>query len=364
MNQNYNSPSPRRVNERLRRRRRRTAAIVIFLLAAVLVSLLAVYVGLLLRNRPDTPDSDSQTTLAPTVTDGAPADTTAPDDTTVTPETTAVPETTAAPVITYTTINMSRDAITQGNLVLVNASFPYTFPANEKHLTTIYGNKSRGYQIGSAQDKLDTDALAAWSKAADAFLAETGDGSLLLTNNGGYRSREAQETLYQKRVASVGEAEAAKYVALPGNSEHHTGLAFDLAVYRDGKTYTLGSDEIYNWVPQNLPRYGFVLRYPADKVNVTGISYEEWHFRYVGIPHAVYMTENNLCLEEYLNTLRAYHADGQHLTVTSDGVEYEIWYVPVAEGDVTPIAVPNGVTYSISGNNMDGFVVTLTRPGE
>ena len=362
MNHNYNASSPRRVNERLRRRRRRIAAVVTFLLAAMLVSLLAVYVGLLIRNRPDRPDdAGGQTTPQITETSASPEETTAAPETTAEPETTAAPETTAPPV-TYTTVNMTRDAIAQGKLVLVSAAFPYTFPANEKHLTALYGNKSRGYQLGSAQDKLETTTLAAWNKAADAFLAETGNSFLLLVNNGGYRSRETQEAIYQKRVDKVGEAEAAKYVALPGNSEHHTGLAFDLAVYQDGKTYTLGSDAVYNWIPQNLPRYGFVLRYPANKVGVTGISYEEWHFRYVGIPHAVYMTANGLCLEEYLNALRAYQADGDHLTVEAEGMSYEIWYVPAAEGDVTPISIPNGVTYDISGNNMDGFIVTLSRP--
>lgn len=361
MNQNYNAPQPRRVNERLRRRRRRRAVIVIVLLAAILLALVAVYVGLLVRGRNDDGEGDQTT---PEITGGV--ETPPPDTDPIEPAdtTTAAPETTTppAPIVTYKTVSLTRDDMVKGDLIVVNASFPYSFPATENHLTRIYGNKSRGYQIGSANDLLDTDALAAWNKAADAFLAETGDGGLLLTNNGGYRSYSAQDTLYQKRINEVGEAEAAKYVALPGNSEHHTGLAFDLAVYLDGKTYSLSSFDVYDWVPTNLPRYGFILRYPADKVNVTGIGYEEWHFRYVGIPHAVYMTEQNLCLEEYINILRAYQADGDHLFVEADGVKYEIWYVPIApEGDVTEVSVPDGVPYTISGNNIDGFVVTLTH---
>ncbi len=358
MNQNPNQT--RRINERLRRRRRRRAAIVIFILAAILVALAAVYVGLLMRDRGEKPPVDDRDT-----TTAAPAVTTAPEvpETTAAPvETTAAPVETTAPPVTYTTVSVPRAQITQGDLVLVSANYPYTFPANEKHLTPLYGNKSKGYQLGSAQDKLETGALEAWNKAADAFLAETGNGSLLLVNNGGYRSKETQEQILQKRIDKVGEEEAKKYVALPGNSEHHTGLAFDLSVYADGKVYTLDSDPVYDWIPKNLPSYGFVLRYPADKVATTGINYEDWHFRYVGIPHALYMTENNLCLEEYLNTLRAYQANGQHLTVNTAESSYEIWFVPAAEGDTTPISIPNGVPYDISGNNIDGFVVTLTHP--
>ena len=62
-------------------------------------------------------------------------------------------------------------------------------------------------------------------------------------------------------------------------------------------------DGDYAWLTENAWRYGFILRYPPEKADVTGIGYESWHFRYVGIPHAWYMQENNLCLEEYLDLL-------------------------------------------------------------
>ncbi len=363
---NYNSPSPqRRINERLRRRRRRRTATVIILLLVILLALAATYIALLLRGRDEIGKEDGQTTpeiTEPAVTTAPDAETTAPADTTTEPEETLKPP---APIAVSKKVTVTRDDMVKGDLIVVNANYPYTFPSTEKHLTTLYGNKSRGYQLGSSSDKLESNTLAAWNRAADDFLAETGDTFLLLVNNGGYRSYATQETVYQKRVDSVGEAEAQKYVALPGNSEHHTGLAFDLGVYRDGKIYSLSNFEVYDWIPQNLPRYGFVLRYPSDKVNVTGIGYEEWHFRYVGVPHAIYMTENNLCLEEYMNILRAYQPDGNHLLVDVGDVSYEIWYVPFApSGDVTEIAIPEGVPYTISGNNMDGFVVTLTHSAE
>lgn len=351
-NQNYN----RRINERVRRRRRRAAVLTVFFIVIILLALLSVLLVLRFTGHlvigPDNP----------AVTTEAPAETKAPVegiDPPVGGEITAAPETTAPPV-TYKTLTLTRADMAKGDLILVSADHPYVFPATEGHLTLTYGNKSKGYQLGSAQDKLDTRVLAAFNTAADAFLAETGETGLILVQNGAYRSYETQKSIYDKRVAKDGEEKAAQYVALPGNSEHHTGLAMDLSVYADGKMYGLDELETYKWVPQNFPRYGFVLRYPASKVAITGIAYEPWHLRYVGIPHAVYMTNNNLCLEEYINALRAYQADGTHLFVESDGITYEIWYVPLTDGEVTYALVPENVPYTISGNNRDGFVVTLT----
>lgn len=356
MNNNYSSPQPRRVNERLRRRRRRAMVLVVFLCIAILVALLAIYVGLRIRNHVN--DGDGSWT---TPTGTGSVETPAPDTNPVDPVETSAPETEPpTPTVTYKTISLTRSNLVTGDLILVNASFPYSFPASEKHIKTVYGNKTSAYKVRDAIVSLDGDVLTVLNQALDDFYAATGDGNILF--NSGYRDYDFQKALYDKRVVSDGEAEAAKYVALPGNSEHHTGLAFDLTVYTDeGKSYTLGDFDTYNWITENFPRYGFVLRYPENKVNVTGIGYEPWHFRYVGIPHAVYMTEQGLCLEEYINTLRAYQTDDQHLFVESDGVKYEIWYVPVSpEGDVTEVKVPEGVDYSVSGNNLDGFIITLT----
>lgn len=370
-NPNYSSaPSSRkRVNERLRRRRRRTLVLTTLLFVLVLLILAALYVGFLVRSRmagqdDQTTPPDNQTTLSPGDTTTAPDVTEPPETTVPVPETTLPPETEKPPAIlpTYnTTIELPRTAVYQGDLILVSASFPYVFPADELHLTGLYGNKSQGYQLGSSQDKLDTDVLREFNRAIDAFYAETQDGNLLVARNCAYRDEATQADIYAKRVASVGEAEAAKYVALPGCSEHHTGMALDLSVYTDGKVYALGDFPVYEWITRNLPLYGFVLRYPQNKIDITGIAYEPWHFRYVGIPHAVYMTQNRLCMEEYINNLRAYPAEGRHLTVEANEIKYEIYYVPVTpEGDMTKILVPDNAPYTVSGNNVDGFIVTVT----
>lgn len=120
----------------------------------------------------------------------------------------------------------------------------------------------------------------------------------------GYRSVEEQEVLFQTRVseemaAGLTEDEAIAKVSetvLPaGASEHHTGLAIDM----------MRASDVATEIAKAAPKYGFVLRYLPGKEDITGVSQEDWHFRYVGVESAKYMTEHNLTLEEYLEELRA-----------------------------------------------------------
>lgn len=125
-----------------------------------------------------------------------------------------------------------------------------------------------------------------------------------------YRTMEKQETLFEDKEARLiregcpeneAEAEAAKVVAYPGTSEHQLGLALDIV---DVSYQQLDTEQentpAQQWLMKNSWRYGFVLRYPADKSDITGIIYEPWHYRYVGKEAAAEMYEDKLCLEEYL----------------------------------------------------------------
>ena len=125
-----------------------------------------------------------------------------------------------------------------------------------------------------------------------------------------YRTMEKQEALFadkKERVIREGcpadeaEAEAAKTVALPGTSEHQLGLALDIVDLGYQELDTQQEDtSVQQWLMENSWKYGFVLRYPAEKSDITGIIYEPWHYRYVGKDVAAEMYENGLCLEEYL----------------------------------------------------------------
>ena len=120
----------------------------------------------------------------------------------------------------------------------------------------------------------------------------------------GYRSEEDQEDLMEDKIEAYrqegysqreAEHEAEKWVAKPGTSEHELGLAVDINA--EGQT---DGNRLYQWLAEHSWKYGFILRYPAEKEEITGIDYEPWHFRYVGKQAAKEMYEKDLCLEEYV----------------------------------------------------------------
>ena len=107
------------------------------------------------------------------------------------------------------------------------------------------------------------------------------------------------------------------------------------------------------WLMEHCWEYGFILRYPNDKSEITGIGYEPWHYRYVGREVALDIRDSGLCLEEYTDYLKGFPFDGEHLTITCPEGEYEVWYTPGTE-----VYLPNTAEYQVSGNNVDGVVVT------
>lgn len=114
-----------------------------------------------------------------------------------------------------------------------------------------------------------------------------------------YRSESLQTQLYNNYVASDGKEKADTYSARPGYSEHQTGLAIDLRNTNLGTTGTRLTDDDYKWLYDNSYKYGFIIRFPEDKVDITGYQFENWHIRYVGNEAAKIIHDNNLCLEEY-----------------------------------------------------------------
>ena len=120
----------------------------------------------------------------------------------------------------------------------------------------------------------------------------------------GYRTNEKQTELYEEKIKeykkkgySEKEAitEAEKWVSVPGYSEHQIGLAVDI----NGATY-----DLYFWLQENSYKYGFIFRYPGNKTDITGISEEVWHYRYVGKEVAKEIYDKGICLEEYLENMK------------------------------------------------------------
>ncbi|MDE6834763.1 MAG: M15 family metallopeptidase, partial [Ruminococcus sp.] len=194
------------------------------------------------------------------------------------------------------------------------------------------------------------------------FYDATGLSNILIY--GGYRSTEFQQKLYDDDLLETG-AEESTRVAKAGYSEHETGLAFDFTTYPD---YDYQGEGEYSWFTDNCYKYGFVIRYPEGKEQITKIQYEPWHFRYVGVPHAYYMTKNDLCLEEYINMVitQYYYQAQKHLEFSDDlGNEYEIYFVlSDDDSETTTIPVPTGQKFEVFGTNVNGFIVTVYKNQE
>ncbi len=142
-------------------------------------------------------------------------------------------------------------------------------------------------------------------KKAAAALEDLMDGALddglQLVGVSGYRSYHRQKAIYNKNVRTIGQTRTDMYSAIPGYSEHQTGLAIDLSC--SSVNYDLEEDfadtKEGKWLAENCYKYGFIIRYPKGKEALTGYAYEPWHIRYVGVKLATFLTINNLTLEDY-----------------------------------------------------------------
>ncbi|MCB6200885.1 M15 family metallopeptidase [Extibacter muris] len=180
------------------------------------------------------------------------------------------------------------------NLRLVNASHPITesYPIDITLLKNGQSVDSRIYR--DLQDMMD----AARSEGLSPYICSS------------YRTSEKQRSLYEAKVASCmeesssrkeAEKKAAEWVSPPGTSEHELGLAVDIVA----ESYQLldkGQEETpeQKWLMEHCSEYGFILRYPNDKSDITGIGYEPWHYRYVGKKAAEEIMRQGICLEEYM----------------------------------------------------------------
>lgn len=139
--------------------------------------------------------------------------------------------------------------------------------------------------------------------AFDAMRAEALEAGIDLVAFSTFRDFTRQKELYEGYVAKDGEEKADRYSARPGFSEHQTGLAFDIGETGQEQHWaaaSFGDTEAGKWVAENAHRYGFILRYPEGKEQLTGYMHESWHFRYVGKQVATEIFEAGITLEEYL----------------------------------------------------------------
>lgn len=260
------------------------------------------------------------------------------------------------PKTVYENVSVSNEDVHAGDLILVNTDTAYV-EENPTEIVSIYDHKTDNYHVSGTETSLRQPALDALNQMLDAFYVATGHQDMIVIS--GYRTTQQQQELYDADLAETGEQTSTR-VALPGHSEHESGYALDFSLYTDGVQYDYDGTGEYAWINENCAHYGYVLRYAEDKQETTGIQAEPWHYRYVGQPHATYMMENNVCLEEYLTLLKNYTAD-EPLSITNwDGEIYQVYYVDAdTSTDSTYVMVPPDAKYTISGNNSDGFIVTV-----
>ena len=214
--------------------------------------------------------------------------------------------------ITYQKENNSlsiEDVITHVNIGIDQPYYTNTKPSENLNTNLILVNKynyvTQDY-IPENLEPIDTayarSGMQLVSEAKNAFeeLSQKAkeDGMTILAMSS-YRSYDYQVNLYNNYVETDGKQAADTYSARAGYSEHQTGLAVD--VYNGVIPYTSFEEtEEFTWMQQNAYKYGFILRFPEDKTNITGYQYESWHYRYVGKEIAEEIYKNNLTLEEYL----------------------------------------------------------------
>lgn len=254
----------------------------------------------------------------------------------------------------YNYITKSGEETHYGNLILVNQY--YHCWADGEDTVSIYENKTNTYIVVNAVTMLNESIIEPLNNLMDDFYEAYGVTDIMVTS--AYRSYNTQVSLFNREIEIRGSEEAAaQWVARPGYSEHQTGLAFDLDLNQTtssgGIDYT--GTGIYKWINEHCQNYGFVVRYADDKQDITGIVYEPWHFRYVGIPHATYMVDNNLCLEEYIELLHT-HTKDNPLKIASESKTWYVYSVSI-NSETAQVPVPADREYTISGDNCGHFII-------
>lgn len=239
-----------------------------------------------------------------------------------------------------TTIQVTEDQVYEGDLLLVNKDHSVP-PGGEGSKAILL---SRHWELVKEFVLLD-DTIQLSSRLLEKFStmveAAKRDGVNHFMISSGSRDEEEQRKLHEE----MGDG----YAMPAGFSEHNLGLSLDIGSTQGRMEHV---DE-GKWLQKNAWKYGFILRYPEDKTAITGIRYEPWHFRYVGLPHSAVMQEKKFVLEEYLAFLKKERS----LTVSINGQVYQVLYYPVS--GQTTIPVPKHDHYEISGDNMNGVIVTV-----
>ena len=252
----------------------------------------------------------------------------------------------------YISIRMEPSDISRGYLILINHDHSYEIP-DDPDLVYIADEKTTSYMVSDDNLLISRSVIGPLNEMMDAFYTETGRDTVAVIS--AFRSPERQQEILDRYIAQLGRAEALRWAAIPGHSEHHTGLAIDFGFYSYGVFRTFLGTGTNAWFSRNSYNFGFILRYPYEKSEITQTAYEPWHFRFVGKPHAYIMFRNDWSLEEYIEIIMERTREEPFRAVFNEET-FEIFFTRDTE-----IMVTHDCEVDISGNNIDGFIVTIRR---
>lgn len=286
-------------------------------------------------------------------------------------------------------MRLEKDRIYRGSLILVNQKYPVTYQLPEEELCPVFTNQP--------EILMERESAEMLRKLLQEIQNEQEIQSEYIVGVSGYRTMEEQTAIFEDSLKENGRAFTEKYVAFPNHSEHQTGFAMDLAENKPEIDF-IRPDFPYEGIcrkfREKAAAFGFIERYSKEKQEITGIGAEPWHFRYVGVPHAELIQEKGMALEEYIEWLKQFSVT-KPLFLKREGEEIRIGYVKAqgesteleipecmkkdseigyieAQGESTELKIPecmkeqeagNGSRHhiEISGNNVDGFIITDIR---
>ena len=211
----------------------------------------------------------------------------------------------------YTSLE-ANGLLTQKTLDSINTELESRYQTNPNSLLVLVNKTHYLTKADAPSDLIIPDVpfcigeMAMREEAAHALekmFNKAKEEEIILVARSGYRSFQTQEMVFARNVNKNGIEKANTYSAKPGQSEHQSGLAMDITARSVNNKLTERFEDTseYTWLSQNAHLYGFILRYPKDRVIDTGYQYEPWHYRYVGLEPAKFIYNNNLILEDYID---------------------------------------------------------------
>lgn len=234
-----------------------------------------------------------------------------------------------------TVLQLTNTDMANGCLVNVDLSHPY---AGDQNWTNFSSISNANVKPRDTSLSIQPEIVNPICELFDAYAAENGSVNLQINS-----TSDSTLALYSN--------------SLPDRS---SGYGFDIGLITSTGEVVPYIQKHNEWMISHSWEYGFILRYPSDKTDITGITYAPHHFRYVGKVHAAIMHQNNFCLEEYLNYLQSYTMTNGGLSYSDGTQSYLIYYVPADASGTTTVTLDEDAIYEVSGDNQNGFIITVT----